>query len=81
MSLLCSLFGHVPEYGYGNYPGGGYFDIIRGAIDGVGRLHCELRTTCERCGKKYTVGYIHIFDKPYPNKPGDIGISWQVVKE
>jgi hypothetical protein len=60
MGLLCSLFGHVPGYGYGNTPGSGYFEVRLGPIDGILRVHAYLFTQCERCGQKYQVGCIHV---------------------
>lgn len=57
--ILCWLFGHVPAYGYSKTPGSGYFIVQSGITDGIGREHCPLLTTCERCGKGYQVGMIH----------------------
>jgi hypothetical protein len=60
MSLLCKWFGHVPAYGYGDIPGYGYFEVSIGPMDGVGRIHANLYTHCERCGTRYRIGMIHV---------------------
>ena len=60
MKILCKLFGHVPEYGYGRSKGHGYFRISGTQTDGVGRIHAALTTECERCGKRYQVGMLHL---------------------
>jgi hypothetical protein len=76
--ILCNWFGHVPRYGYGDDSGSGYFEMKPGAIDGIGRLHAELWTTCKRCGQRYRVGKVHIFEPPRREdvKPGEAVICW-----
>ena len=67
MSILCKLFGHLPNYGYGDTPGEGYFTIAGLASDGIGRIHAFLKATCERCGREYPVGRVHLPSVDYPS--------------
>ncbi len=60
MKLICSLFGHRPAFGYGHVEGGGYFIVKKTVIDGMGVQHARLFCNCERCGKNYQVGMIHL---------------------
>jgi hypothetical protein len=71
MNILCKLFGHRPEFGYGRAAGDGYFkvDPTYCALDGIGRTHFRLLSNCERCGKEFQVGKVH------GNKDGQIGIK------
>ena len=63
MKLRCSLFGHLPAFGYGHQEGAGYFEVVAAGVDGINRHHADLYCNCERCGERYRVGKIHI-----PNK-------------
>jgi hypothetical protein len=61
----CDRFGHIPNPGYGRHynpinSGEGYFRVVQRELDGVGTRHASLHTECERCGKKYQIGRIHI---------------------
>jgi hypothetical protein len=60
MKLFCFLFGHRPSFGYGRVEGEGYFTVKLAEIDGCGTQHARLFCDCERCGKNYQVGRIHI---------------------
>jgi hypothetical protein len=65
MKLLCKLFGHIPNPGYGRLrrpinSGEGYFDVKLAELDGVGTRHATLHTVCERCDEFYQIGRIHI---------------------
>jgi hypothetical protein len=57
--LTCKLFGHQPRYGWGNNKGGGYLRIKNMATDGMGCVHADLITDCQRCKyQNYRVGRI-----------------------
>jgi hypothetical protein len=59
--LICKWFGHRPAYGYGRIEGAGYFRIRPGEKDGMGVVHADIISDCERCGyQNYRVGRIHL---------------------
>ncbi len=60
MTIRCALFGHRPAFGYGRIEGEGYFEIRSIVTDGIGRRHASLYTHCERCGKHFKVGMVHL---------------------
>lgn len=60
MNILCKLFGHKVDTGYGAYEGSKYLNVRGGAVDGIDRVHCSLHTECERCGTSFQVGMIHL---------------------
>ena len=58
--LICSVVGHRPAFGYGHQEGKGYFSTKFVAVDGTTRIHASLHCSCERCGRVYQVGMIHV---------------------
>lgn len=63
MKILCELFGHKISGWQNTYPPRTmrylkYKNI--GLIDGCGRMHVKLFAECDRCGKEYYVGNIHL---------------------
>ena len=63
MSIICKLFGHRPQFGWGNSEGHGYFRVVNYHSDGINTHHAYLICDCERCGVNYQVGKIHIPQK------------------
>lgn len=60
MNISCKSFGHIPSRGCWGIPGSGYFKVKLDAVDGIGRQHARLYSSCERCGVEYQVGMIHV---------------------
>lgn len=63
MKLLCALFGHKPPaYAKTGWysPGEQYADISSGPTDGIGRVHCEVRGECARCGDRFLLCRVHL---------------------
>lgn len=59
MNLICKIFGHRAE-GYGKWKNEQYLEVMRGAVDGIGRHHASVHAQCDRCNEHYKVGNIHI---------------------
>jgi hypothetical protein len=62
--IICKLFGHQPPiYGKKGWysPGEEYADKIeRRGVDGTGRNHGVVYSTCPRCDKQFKLCRIHI---------------------
>lgn len=54
------LFGHRPAFGYKRIEGEGYFKCAGIDRDGMNVHHLILDCNCERCGKTYQVGRVHV---------------------
>ena len=58
MRRLCKRLGHKPRKGcMGGLP---YFRVLYQGTDGLGTDHAALMATCERCGKEFAIGMIHL---------------------
>ena len=63
MSILCKLFGHQPptcaEKGWWS-PGEEYATLKSHGVDGIGRKHGVVYSTCPRCEKEILLCRVHI---------------------
>lgn len=63
MNILCALFGHSPpvyrKKGWYS-PGEEYGYVVVGAVDGIGRVHANIRGVCARCETEFTVCRVHL---------------------
>ena len=60
MSILCKLFGHKPGVTYRNRNGSTYLTIVGGKVDNTGYECANVFSECDRCGKKFRVGNLHL---------------------
>ena len=58
----CEAHGHQPPVYQTDKGWGGteYGKLIEGAIDGIGRVHCDIKGKYARCGKEFLMAKVHL---------------------
>lgn len=57
-AVLCWLFYHRTHGD--RFSGAEYMTITTRVVDGIGRVHAEIKAPCARCGKTFRVGQVHM---------------------
>lgn len=64
MKIICAVLGHKPPRNFGPYAsmgGGDYLELDHPHRDHIGRVHLIVLGNCLRCGDRYKVGMMHLY--------------------